>query len=92
MGCCDKGAIKVQEALSAMLAEVTPVETFNTVSLATAFGHCLAEEVLSPLDMPPFDNSAMDGYAFRFNEWQEGHTLHETQEEAQDETMRNNFV
>ncbi len=72
MGCCDKGAIKVQEALSAMFAEVTPVEAFTTVSLATAFGHCLAEDVLSPLDMPPFDNSAMDGYAFRFTEWQEG--------------------
>lgn len=75
MGCCDKGAIKVQEALSAMLAEVMPVEDFNTKSLATAFGHCLAEDVLSPLDMPPFDNSAMDGYAFRFSEWQEGHVM-----------------
>lgn len=75
MGCCDKGAISVQEALSAMLGEITPVSSDMTVSLATSLGHKLAENVLSPLDMPPFDNSAMDGYAFRFAEWQEGHVM-----------------
>lgn len=75
MGCCDKGAISVQEALSAMLAEVTPTQAVTTVSLATALGHRLAENVISTLDMPPFDNSAMDGYAFRFAEWQEGQVM-----------------
>jgi molybdopterin molybdotransferase len=72
MSCCDAGAMSVQEALNTMLAQITPVSECVTVSLANSQGHILAEDVLSPLNMPPFDNSAMDGYAFRFADWQDG--------------------
>ena len=75
MSCCDAGAMSVQEALNTMLAQITPVSECVTVSLAHSQGHILAEDVLSPLNMPPFDNSAMDGYAFRFAEWVEGQAL-----------------
>jgi molybdopterin molybdotransferase len=75
MSCCDAGAISVQEALNTMLGQITPVSECVTVALAHAQGHILAEDVLSPLNMPPFDNSAMDGYAFRFAEWVDGQTL-----------------
>lgn len=75
MSCCDAGAISVQEALNTMLVQITPVSECVTVSLANSQGHILAEDVLSPLNMPPFDNSAMDGYAFRFAEWVEGQAL-----------------
>jgi molybdopterin molybdotransferase len=72
MSCCDAGAMSVQEALTNMLAQITPVSECVTVPLANLQGHILAADVLSPLNMPPFDNSAMDGYAFRFAEWQDG--------------------
>ena len=72
MSCCDAGAMSVQEALNTMLAQIMPVSECVTVSLANSQGHILAEDVLSPLNMPPFDNSAMDGYAFRFADWQDG--------------------
>lgn len=75
MSCCDAGAMSVQDALNTMLAQITPVSEYVTVSLANSQGHILAEDVLSPLNMPPFDNSAMDGYAFRFAEWVEGQAL-----------------
>jgi molybdopterin molybdotransferase len=75
MSCCDAGAMSVQEALNTMLAQITPVSECVTVSLANSQGHILAEDVLSPLNMPPFDNSAMDGYAFRFVEWVDGQAL-----------------
>nr|WP_321239056.1 molybdopterin molybdotransferase MoeA [uncultured Tolumonas sp.] len=75
MSCCDAGAMSVQEALNTMLAQITPVSECITVSLANSQRHILAEDVLSPLNMPPFDNSAMDGYAFRFAEWVEGQAL-----------------
>ncbi len=75
MSCCDAGAMSVQEALNTMLAQITPVSECVTVSLANSQEHILAEDVLSPLNMPPFDNSAMDGYAFRFAEWVEGQAL-----------------
>ncbi len=75
MSCCDAGAMSVQEALNTMLAQITPVSECVTVSLANSQGHILAEDVLSPLNMPPFDNSAMDGYAFRFADWQDGREM-----------------
>jgi len=37
--------------------------------LNAAYGFVLAEPVLSPIDTPPFDQSAMDGYAFSFETW-----------------------
>jgi molybdopterin molybdotransferase len=49
-----------------MIAErVQPVGETETVSLAGARGRVLAADVISPIDLPPFDNSAVDGYAVR---------------------------
>lgn len=39
------------------------------IPLITACGFVLAEELYSPIDTPPFDQSAMDGYAFSFGDW-----------------------
>ena len=44
---------------------VTPVEERETVSLKEARGRVLAADVIAPIDLPPFDNSAVDGYAVR---------------------------
>jgi molybdopterin molybdotransferase len=49
-----------------MIAErVTPVLETETVSLKEARGRVLAGDVIAPIDLPPFDNSAVDGYAVR---------------------------
>lgn len=49
-----------------MIAErVQPVAETETVGLAGARGRVLAADVISPIDLPPFDNSAVDGYAVR---------------------------
>jgi len=56
--------LPVEEAQSRVLAEVTPGAT-ETVSLAEAHGRVLREDVAAVRDMPPADNSAMDGYAVR---------------------------
>jgi molybdopterin molybdotransferase len=39
------------------------------ISIKDAAGLILAEDVLAPIDVPPFDQSAMDGYAFEFDSW-----------------------
>jgi len=39
------------------------------VPLRIANGFVLSEPIFSPIDTPPFDQSAMDGYAFSFDEW-----------------------
>lgn len=52
----------VEEALERMLAGVGPLNV-ERVPLAEALGLALAEDVIAQEDMPPFANSAMDGYA-----------------------------
>src|SRR5579862_7304361 len=44
---------------------VAPVSGFETVTLHGAIGRVLAEDVIAPVNVPPFDNSAVDGYAVR---------------------------
>ena len=56
--------ISVEEALERMLGAVHPLPT-TQVPLAQALGLILAADVVAQEDMPPFANSAMDGFALR---------------------------
>lgn len=56
--------VSVAEALDAILANFAPLEPVR-VPFTEALGLTLAEDVLSDMDIPPFDNSSMDGYALR---------------------------
>ncbi|MEA2638870.1 MAG: molybdopterin molybdotransferase [Chloroflexota bacterium] len=56
--------ISYDEALATILRAAIPLEA-QTVPLAAALGDALAEDIDATLDMPGFDNSAMDGYAVR---------------------------
>jgi len=69
MGCCDApGLMPLEEALEKMLAGIKPIQSTLQLPLADAIGYVLAEDILSPINVPPFDNSAMDGYAVRISE------------------------
>jgi len=56
--------LEYEEALARLLAAI-PRPVSERISLADAADRILAEEVLAAIDLPPFDNSAMDGYALR---------------------------
>src|SRR5579883_1286563 len=56
--------ISVEEALDRILGEIFPLPV-TQVPLAEALGLVLAEDVVAREDMPPFANSAMDGFALR---------------------------
>jgi molybdopterin molybdotransferase len=56
--------VSVDEALALVLDSVAPLG-LERVSILTARGRVLGEEIRSPRDIPGFDNSAMDGYAVR---------------------------
>lgn len=56
--------ITVEEHLQRVLRWLPGTRT-ETVSLDEAAGRTTAETILAPLDLPPWDNSAMDGYAVR---------------------------
>jgi molybdopterin molybdotransferase len=53
------------EAKAKLLASARVVADVETVDLAEAFGRVLAEDLVSPMTVPPFSNAAMDGYALR---------------------------
>ena len=50
------------------LAEAAPIEQSELVALAEADGRVLAEPLIATLDLPPWANSAMDGYALRLTD------------------------
>jgi molybdopterin molybdotransferase len=54
-------ASSVSEFLSRL---VEPVTTRETASILQSLGRVLAADIISPINVPPHDNSAMDGYAF----------------------------
>ncbi|MFJ4349273.1 gephyrin-like molybdotransferase Glp [Pseudomonas sp. NPDC089428] len=62
----------VEEALERLLAlaEAAPIKDTEQVSLAEAEGRVLATELVATLDLPPWPNSAMDGYALRLADLQ----------------------
>ncbi len=57
------------EALARILAQVTPLPAAET-RLEHALGLVLSETIVSPIDLPPFANSSMDGFAVRAAEVQ----------------------
>jgi molybdopterin molybdotransferase len=56
--------LTVAEALALVLARAEPLPA-ERVELEQAAGRILAEQVVSPVDLPPFPSSSMDGYAVR---------------------------
>jgi len=59
------GLMALDEALAALLATAQPLAELETLPLDEADGRVLAQDLLAALDVPGFDNSAMDGYAVR---------------------------
>ncbi|NBF03709.1 molybdopterin molybdenumtransferase MoeA [Pseudomonas sp. Fl5BN2] len=61
----------VEEALERLLAmaAAAPIVERERLPLAATDGRVLAEALISNLDLPPWPNSAMDGYALRLEDW-----------------------
>ncbi|MGO2451257.1 molybdopterin molybdotransferase MoeA [Pseudomonas taetrolens] len=51
------------------LAHASPVRESESVALAASEGRVLARDLISTLDLPPWPNSAMDGYALNLADW-----------------------
>lgn len=59
----EPGVITVSEAVSQILEKTQTVTGFSQIQIRQSLNRILFEDVKSPLDVPGFDNSAMDGYA-----------------------------
>lgn len=55
----------LEQALELLLSHARQVNEMETVALGAGLGRVLAAPVVSQVDVPPWDNSAMDGYALR---------------------------
>ena len=57
--------LSYDEAMARVLERVRPVEGTETVPLKEAHNRVLARDLVATMDVPPFNRSAMDGYAVR---------------------------
>lgn len=67
--------ITIEEALNKILSRVDPLGC-EKVSLLEALGRVIGEDILANRDIPPFDNSGMDGYAARSEDIQNASPAH----------------
>ena len=57
--------ITVEQAIAMLRPRLAPITETERIRLAEGTGRVLAEDVISTVDLPAFDNAAMDGYALR---------------------------
>lgn len=62
----DPNSMPVERARALIRQFLAPVTATERVAIRAALGRTLAEDVISPIDVPGHDNSAMDGWALRF--------------------------
>jgi len=65
MGGYDPDALPVARANEVIRSFVAPITGVETLPVRAALGRVLAEDIVSPINVPSHDNSAMDGYAVR---------------------------
>ena len=71
----DPQALPAQEVLNFLAQLVSVIHDTQDVPIFEALNRVIAQDVISPIDVPPHDNSAMDGFAFNGGELQPGQTL-----------------
>jgi molybdopterin molybdotransferase len=62
----DPNALRVDKAVEAIRACLSPITKAEQVEIRKALGRVLAEDIVPQINVPAHDNSAMDGYAVRF--------------------------
>jgi molybdopterin molybdotransferase len=60
--------IRVEEAIAIIHHNSLPTNSFETIEIAKANGYILYSDVISPINMPPFRQSAVDGYAISIHD------------------------
>jgi len=58
-----RGLISFEDAKEMLLRNIRPISRVETVPLEEAHGRVSASDIVSPIDVPPFERAAMDGFA-----------------------------
>lgn len=64
-GCDSNGLMPIEQAKQIIWQTIQPVSDVELCTLDSALGRVLAGDIISPINVPNYDNSAMDGYAIR---------------------------
>lgn len=65
--CCSMpGLLPFDESMSNMLSSIVSVKETENIEVASLLDRVLAQDIHSPINVPPHNNSAMDGYAFKY--------------------------
>jgi molybdopterin molybdotransferase len=67
----DPNALRVDRAVEAIKACLTPITETSHLPIREALGRVLAQDIVPAINVPSHDNSAMDGYAVRFSDLEE---------------------
>lgn len=67
--------LTMDEALALLMQSACPLSETETLPLEAAAGRILAAPLVSSIDVPSLDNSAMDGYALNTADWLQGRRL-----------------
>jgi molybdopterin molybdotransferase len=68
----DPNSMPVEKAREFISKVLSPVMTTERLHIRAALGRVIADDIVSPLDVPGHDNSAMDGWAYRHSDLMEG--------------------
>jgi molybdopterin molybdotransferase len=71
----DPDALPVPDAQTIIRQFIQPINAIEKVAIRSALDRVLAADIVSPINVPSHDNSAMDGYALRGSELQQGQDL-----------------
>ncbi len=64
-GCSSTGLMPIQEAQTLISNTVTTISETEQIDVTDCIDRVISEDVISPINVPAYDNSAMDGYALR---------------------------
>jgi molybdopterin molybdotransferase len=79
--------ISVEEAIATVKKTIKKTSKTEVIPLSSALGHILSTDVLSPINMPPFRQSAMDGYAIHLSDSMEYEIVSEIKAGDADSTV-----
>lgn len=73
---CDApGLMPIEQAKQILRDTITPIQDVMACGLSDALDRILAQDVVSPINVPAYNNSAMDGYALNYNDFLRSNTL-----------------
>jgi molybdopterin molybdotransferase len=75
-GTCDSpGLMPIEQAMQLIMDTITPFSEVTNCHINEALDRVIAQDIISPINVPAYDNSAMDGYALRYADFLTNNTL-----------------